>query len=240
MSWVAAAVAGGSLIGAGASIYSGNKSAETSKEAAALQDQRQQEAIARMAATGAKAQGDFGDLAQSYNPWIAGGTGAYNQYLTGLGLGGGDPSAVTAAYRSQPGYQSGLDTGLNAVMRGTAASGHGLDSGRTMKSLYRFGSDYENTRFGDYMNRLMGVGNLGYSATGAKVGTQGAGINANVGAQTGANQSAYNAAGTIPMGMVAGAQAQNAGLQSGLNNATYLGGMYLGGQKPAYPWAYTT
>lgn len=62
------------------------------------------------AAAGKQAQTQYGQAAGQFQPWQTAGTGALQQLLAGLGIGGGgNPEAVTNAYRSQPGYQAGLE-----------------------------------------------------------------------------------------------------------------------------------
>jgi hypothetical protein len=208
---------------------SGNTAAEASRKAAADQYAKEQQAIAGLNQAGTQAQGDFQSISQGFNPYVQGGQGALQMLMSGLGLGGqGGSEAFTNAYQNLPGYQSGLNTGTNAMMRGLNAGG-GLNRGAALKSLQRFGSDYENQRSGDYLSRLMGLGQQGLGATGQQIGTQGQGINANLGARQSAFGGAMNSAGTIGKGDVAAAQAQQTGMTNLLTGGAYLGGQALGG-----------
>jgi hypothetical protein len=149
--------------------------------------------------------------------------------LGGLGL-GGNQQAFTDAYRNMPGYQSGLDRGLDAVSQKYNAGGMG-QSGSAMKGLYKFGSDYEDQRYGDYLSRLMGLGTQGLQATGAQVGTQAQGLQGQQATRQSGFQGLMNAAPTVGQGMVAGAQAQQQGLGNLLGIGGYLGGSFLGGKR---------
>ncbi len=172
--------------------------------------------------------GAYQQLGQGYQPYAQAGTGALQQLMGGLGLGGGDLQAFTQAYQSLPGYQSGLETGTQAARRQLNAGNIG-QSGAALKGLYRYGSDYENQRSGDYLNRLSGLAGVGMQATGAQAGLGAQGL----GAQTGLRQSAYGgqmqSAGTIGQGQVAGAQAEQQALGNLLNTGAYLGGAALSG-----------
>lgn len=69
--------------------------------------------------------------------------------------GGGD--ALTLRLRDQPGYEFGMNEGLRGVQASAAARG-GLNSGATLKSLFKYGNDYADQQaFTPYMNRLSGL-----------------------------------------------------------------------------------
>ncbi len=50
-----------------------------------------------------------------------------------------------------------------------ANAGNMLQSGKTLKELQRFGSDYEDQRSGSYLDRLFGLSGMGQQATGQQV-----------------------------------------------------------------------
>lgn len=207
----------------------GQTAAEAAQAAAADQYRKEQQAIAEQRAAGAQAQSDYASAARGYDPYVSAGGDALAMLRAGLGLGGpGGQEAFTSAYRGLPGYQAGLDTGTQAVMRGLNARGN-LNSGAGIKGLYRFGSDYEDQRSGDYLSRLMGLGGQGFQATGQQVGTIGQGIGANLGARTSAFGGAMNSAGTIGQGQIAGAQARQGALTNLLGTGAYVAGQALGG-----------
>lgn len=211
----------------------GKTAAEAAQQAAADQYRKEQAAIAAQQQAGTQAQGDFASAAQGFNPYVSAGGDALSMLRSGLGLNGaGGQQAFTDAYRGLPGYQSGLQTGLQGVQRSLNASG-GLNRGAAMKGLYRFGSDYEDQRSGDYLSRLMGLGGQGFQATGQQVNTIGQGINANLGARTSAFGGAMNSAGTIGQGQIAGAQARQGAMTNLLATGASLGGSLLGGPAGA-------
>lgn len=89
--------------------------------------------------------------------------------------------------RSDPGYRFGFDEGTRALEQSAAARG-GLFSGKTMRDLMQFGTDYGNTMFNQrgafrlgeraqQYNELAGVAGTGQSAAmgGAQLGQQSAG-----------------------------------------------------------------
>ena len=53
---------------------------------------------------------------------------------------------------AEPGYQFGLQQGLNAT-QGTAAARGGLYSGQALKELTQYGNDYATTKYSDAWNR---------------------------------------------------------------------------------------
>lgn len=205
----------------------GNDAARTSRAAAQDTYLKQQNAINGLLAYGDTLPGQYKDIATAYDPYTSAGTDALSMYRAGLGL-GGDQGAFTNAYQNLPGYQSGLATGQQAAERALNAGG-GLNSGRALKALYRYGSDYENQRAGDYLNRLQGLTGMGLQATGAQTGLQAQGIGADTGIRQAAFGGQMGSAGTIGQGLVAGAQSQQDALGNLLKTAAYLGGSALGG-----------
>ena len=164
---------------------------------------------------------------QIYQPYSNAGGQALDFLKGGLGLGGPvSAQTVTNAYQSTPGYTEGLNTGLQAAERGlNAGGGPGLDSGAALKALYRYGSDYNNQKFGDYLGRLGGLVNTGLAGASG----QAAGLGANTGVQTNAANMLYGAAPTIGQGQVAGAQAEQNALGNLLKTGANLAGAVIGG-----------
>lgn len=207
----------GSLFGTDAKKAAEQAAADTyAKQTAATND---------YLAFGNSLPGSYASLSTAYDPYRQAGQSALDQLLAGLGL-GGDQAAFTKAYQSLPGYQSGLDTGTQAAMRGLNA-GPGLQSGGALKALQRYGSDYENQRVGDYLSRLMGLTNTSQSATGSAVNTQAQGLQG----QQGVRQSAYTgqlqSAPTIGQGMVAGANAESQAITNLLSTVGNVAGKVL-------------
>ncbi len=204
----------------------GKDSAAASKKAAADTYAKQSRAAEESRAAGNQYQGSMEGLSHRYDPYIQGGNSAYERLLQGLGL-SGNGEAFTNAYRSLPGYQSGMDSGSKAVASRLNA-GPGMQSGAAQKALYRFGSDYEDQRSGDYLQRLMGVGQQGLGATQAGVNTAAQGYGGQLqGGLQGANQM-FQGAGTIGQGDVAAATARSQGLSNTIGLGMQGVGMLMG------------
>jgi hypothetical protein len=204
----------------------GGTAANAANSAAADQYAKQKKATAALQEYGNEYAGKFADLSKGYDPYVQGGNSALQRLLSGLGL-GGDGADFTAAYRSLPGYQAGLDTGSQAITGNAAARGM-LKSGSTLKGLQRFGSNYEDQRSGDYLSRLMAMSGQGQGAVGAQNATVGQGL----AGQLATRQSAYGglmqAAPTIGQGQIAGANARAQGTQNLLNTGANLLGKAFG------------
>ena len=172
MSWMLpAAVAGSSLIGGIMGSKSASKAAEaqaqSAREALALQKQMYDQTVTRN------------------QPFYNTGVGANNRLATLLGTGGNagdaDYGSLTRNFsmadylnNQDPGYQFGLDTGMNALNAQNAATG-GSQSGAAMKAAQRYGVDYGSTKYNEAFNRytnnrsnvynmLSGQGNVGLNA----------------------------------------------------------------------------
>ena len=171
-------------IGAGSSIYGGNKAAEA-------------------AASGAGAAGRtnlamFETLRKDQKPYRKAGTRALSELQKMLY--GGDYSG----FESSPGYQFRMDEGQKAVERSGAARGM-TQSGSQLKALQRYGQDYASGEFNNYANRLSSLAGLGQTAT-QQTGSAGMGAAGNAGAaQLAAGQargSAYaNTASSVNQGI---------------------------------------
>jgi hypothetical protein len=72
-----------------------------------------------------------------------------------------DPSSVT----KQPGYQFGLDQGVNTLQQSNAASGKALGGGE-QKQITQFGQDYASTQFNNYANMLAQYSGASWQAGG--------------------------------------------------------------------------
>lgn len=174
-------------------------------------------------------QGDVTGYAQAYSPYVEGGGRAQNQVYSLLGLNGGNAqSGAFDQFRADPGYQFNLSQGVNAIDRSAASRGM-LNSGAQLKALDRFGQGVADQSYGNYLQRLLGLGSQGLGATGAQANLLTQGSQGNLGAQLNAGQMQYGGAGTIGQGQIAGANAEAAGSQNLLNAGLKLGGMALGG-----------
>ena len=146
----------GSVIGAGASLIGGMMGSNAAKKAAEMQAQSAREQLALQRQM-------YGETVTRNQPWLNTGGGANNRLATMLGTGGNagdaDYGSMTRNFsmadylnNQDPGYQFGLDTGMNAINAQNAATG-GLHSGAALKAAQRYGVDYGSTKYNDAYNR---------------------------------------------------------------------------------------
>lgn len=180
MSWVAAAIGGSAIIGAGASYLSSKSSADAAKDAAKEQRKGSDAAI--------QVQWDmYAQNREDLAPWREAGVrsladlervqGTYESAIM-------DPSQ----YKQSPGYNWLQQQGINAIDRSASARGKS-DSGEHSKDLMQYGQglaiqDYQGYlgRLESLMNRYAGTSQVGQTASG-----QVAGLGANAANQVGAN-----------------------------------------------------
>jgi hypothetical protein len=205
------ATIGAAVVGAGASIYSGNKAAKSQTNAANQQvgEQRRQYDQSRA------------DLA----PWRTTGGSALAKLSQLYGLDGQAPDA--SVFTASPGYQFRFNEGQRAIDRGAAARGL-LHSGAAVKAEQNFGQGLASQEFGNFTNTLMGIAGTGQQATNTTVA---AGQNA-------ANNisQAYGQAGNARASSYANT---GSAINSGINNVlfSYLNG-FGGQQAPNYGKGY--
>lgn len=193
----------------------------TGKSASDAANRAAQDQYAKQQAAGTQSADAFRNLATSYDPYRTGGTAAQNQVYRLLGLQGADAqNEAYGQFRTDPGYQFQLDQGIGAIDKSAAARGN-LNSGATLKALQQYGQGMADQSYGNYLQRLMGLGQQGLQATGATASTIGQGLQN----QFGAN---YGSAGTIGQGMVAGANAESSALGNLLNLGAGLAGSAFG------------
>lgn len=148
MSFVAAAVGGGALVGAGASIYAGNQQADSA--AAALDFQKKQ----------------YADTQRNMAPYRQNGMDATG-YLSRLN------SGDMSKFFTSPDYQFRLGQGLNTLQNSAAAKG-GLLSGNAMRAISDYGQNTAASEFQNYWNRMFQQmqtgqnGALGQASVGAQ------------------------------------------------------------------------
>lgn len=167
MSWLALGGAVlGSLIGARSSKKAANTQAAAADRATELQREQYNQTRLDNAPTrerGDLAGGRLSDLMGLSKNTGADGYGSLNQRFDG------------SMMLNEPGYQFGLDQGVQGVQRSAAGRG-GLYSGATLKALTRFGNDYASTKYGQaadrfnndqntQFNRLSGIAGTGQVAT---------------------------------------------------------------------------
>jgi hypothetical protein len=183
------AIAGAGLVGAGASIVSGNRAANAQQESAAAQvaESRRQYDLTRA----------------DYAPWRQTGQSALQRLAGEYGLNG---QRQNSQFEESPGYEFRLQQGVQAAERSAAARGL-LGSGATMKAVQRYGEGLAASEYGDYWNRLAGLAGVGQAATGA---TAQAGM-----ATTGMINNAYQQSGNARASSYANT---GSAINSGINN----------------------
>lgn len=198
----------------------GKTGSRAANAAAADQYGKEQAATGAIRSYGDQYAQQFADLSRGFDPYVTAGNEAAGQFTNLLR----DPSNV----RSLPGYQFNLDQGTRALDN-SAAARSGVMNGKLVKDQTRFATDYADTFYGNQFNRLMGATGQGQAATGAQVGTVGAGLQGQLNTRQSAYQGDMNSAKTVGQGMVAGANAESSALTNIMNLAGYLGGAALGG-----------
>ncbi|MFM7012461.1 MAG: hypothetical protein ACKO0Z_24560 [Betaproteobacteria bacterium] len=208
MGFLTGAVIGGSLLGAGSSIYGAKKASKAAGKAQQTET--------------AEAQRQFDLTRQDTAPQRELGNSAIEQIRRVYGYGtpqaGGTNAAGSTAsvapdmsgFFTSPDYTFNLAEGQQAIDRSAAARG-GLLSGRAVKEGERYASGLASGEFSNYMSRLFqqaGIGAQGV-ATSANMGANTAGLVANASGNAGNQRaSAY----------MAGAGGVNNALQGGLGN----------------------
>ena len=149
---LAAAVVGASVVGAGASIYAGNKAAKAQKNAA----------NAQIAESRRQYDQDRADVA----PWRDTGKSALEMLAREYGLGGQPAGAggATSQFFASPDYKFRNDQQLKAIERMQAARGM-WNSGATRTALMERSGDLASAEYGNWWNRLAGLAGAGQSAT---------------------------------------------------------------------------
>ncbi len=208
----AAAIAGAAVVGAGASIISGNKASNALKQSAdqSVAEQRRQYDQNRL---------DFA-------PWREAGQSALSKMSAAYGLNGQAPATPEQlGFTTSPGYQFRLNQGVQAAERSAASRGL-LGSGAAMKAVQRYGEGLAASEYGDWWNRLAGIAGVGQAATNSTVAAGQAATNnisAALGAAGNARASSYANTGSSingAMSNVIGAYLYNQGRGAPGNNPT--------------------
>ena len=183
MAGIIAAIVGGGIISAGASIYAANKQTQASQNAISAQ------------------QGMFNTAQQEQQPFIQAGQSAIPQLQALLGLGPQGASGSTAALQNIPGFQFISDLAQKGVANQGTTTGLG---GNTLLAGANAGTNVAlASAWQPLVNSLQGLvqtgagtaGNVGQQAvqTGANVGQNLVGIgNAQAGAATSAGTNIAN------------------------------------------------
>lgn len=108
----------------------------------------------------------FPQLSTALGGTIGNGGAAGSQIANLLGLNGGPAqNQGFTNFRNSTGYQFGLDQGLGAIT-GSAATNGLVNSGGTLKAMEKYGQDYANTQYQNYINPLQNLVNSGIQGAG--------------------------------------------------------------------------
>src|ERR1041385_3752111 len=130
MSWVAAAVVGGAVVG---SVVSGNAQKKAANTAANAQQQASEAGIAEQ-------QRQFDEVRKLLAPYVNAGTGALGAQQNILGLNGAEAQRqAMAGIESSPQFASLSQQGENAILANASATG-GLRGGNVQGALAQFRS----------------------------------------------------------------------------------------------------
>jgi hypothetical protein len=152
------AIAGSSVLGAGASLFGASNAADAQREAAAASAAAQREAADKSIA----AQREMFDIGRAdLAPYREGGVAAQNQLRSFLGI-GGDATAPgygkytkdfgMSDFTTDPGYQFRLDQGLRAINASAAAKGMGM-AGANIKGAAEYGQNLASNEYQNAFNR---------------------------------------------------------------------------------------
>lgn len=111
-----------------------------------------------------------------YEPFYQQGQNALEGY--GYELGMGPRPEGYGGFTATPGYDFRMQQGQEAIQSAAGLRG-GINSGRTAQDLMGFGQGIASQEYGNYLNRLAGMTDMGMSAAG---GQANAATNANTGA----------------------------------------------------------
>ena len=120
----------------------------------------------------------YDETSANFAPYRQGGQLGFDAYLAEMGLGdrpmvGGtvDDAGVRTGgrefggFQQSPGYQFQLSRGMDALNSSGAARGNYL-SGANIAGAMEFGQGLANQDYGNYLNRLQGIGQQGQAAAG--------------------------------------------------------------------------
>jgi len=197
----------------------GTDQAKQARQAADDAYNKQLGNIRAMLGYGDEQVGKYNALASNYDPYTSTGLD-FNNRLQALLQ---NPESI----RGQPGYQFNMDEGGRALENLNAARGT-LNSGRASKDVMRFSQGLADQTYGSTLDRLMNGSKMGLGAESMQTGVQAQGLGNQFDAQRSAYQGGMQSAGTVGQGIVAGANAQTAGMQNLLNLGGTIGGWLWG------------
>jgi hypothetical protein len=169
------------------------------------------------------ATGYYNKARALFDPYAQAGQQGLDVYLGSLGIGSPEQrSAALNAFQTGPGYQFELDEANRAIERSAAARGN-LSSGNTLAALNDRAVGLANQEYGNWQNRLAGLGTMGLQATGQQAAnlTGLGGLNYDTGQQKG--QYGWNAETGAANATAAGIEGAAAAKTAGAGNIASLG-----------------
>jgi hypothetical protein len=162
MSWVAAAVAGGTLVGG---YLSSNAQKDAANTAANATTSASQAGIAEQ-------QAEFSQIQQLLSPYVNAGTGALSAQQNLLGLNGtGAQQTAISGIQSSPEFTALQQSGQNAILANASATG-GLRGGNVQSALGQFSPQLLAQMIQQQYSNLGGLTSIGQNAA-AGVGNAG-------------------------------------------------------------------
>jgi hypothetical protein len=227
--FVTGAIVGGSLLSAGIGAYASTKAADTQAQSAqnALNFQKQ---------TFDTNQSNMRTAQSTLTPYMDIGKNATYTLgqLTGPGGGGNQPDY--SSFFKDPSYAFAQQQGELGIERGANARGMNL-SGGTLKDLATFNSGLASQQYGNYYNRLMGLSQLGQTATQTNANLVTGNASNNTNAATAIGNTTQGIGQAQASGIVGASNAVTGGINGGTNNAllyNYLNRNPSGYGSPSY------
>lgn len=135
-------------------------------------------------------------------------------YLDALGINGADAAKnAQSAFTTSPGYQQGIDAGLDAINRRRAAAGM-ANSGNADLDALNFAQNNQNQQWNNWLSNLSGINQNNITATGGEA--AGYGSLADLANQYATNQ--VGLLGNTTSGMASANNLQAAGEAAGAKN----------------------
>ena len=209
MTWVAAAVVGGTVVGG---YMSSQAQADAAGDAAAAQGQ-----MAGMSIEEQRRQ--FDAMQKLLSPYVSAGTGALGQQQAILGMSGTQAQQdILSGIQASPEFTSMVQQGENAMLQNASATG-GLRGGNTQAALAQFRPQMLNQLLQQRYANLGGMTSLGQNSA-AQTG--------NAGMQTG--QGIAQQYGIMGQAQAGNALAQGQAKANMWNLPSQAFGMYAGGK----------
>lgn len=147
---------------------------------------------------------------QPYMSLGAGAAGTLSQLYNGAPGGNGQPDY--SAFYNSPDYQFARDQGTAATQNVLSAQGN-LMSGGGLTALTNYGQGLASQQYGNYFNRLMGLANVGQSASNQAIGAY-----TNIGQGYGQLGRGYTDIGTVGANVATNTATTNANLGNTIGN----------------------